>query len=325
MPDSPPLKLFIIYAHDDQPALLELKAHLRPLEKRGDLTVWYDGEILPGQDWDKAIKKQLSTADIVLLFISKHFFNSEYIEKEELKKALERHKKGEAVVVPVIVKHCLWDAHEEISSLQVLPKDGKPISSWKETDEAWEDVARGILKIIQNIKTTKPDVKVSGDGEIEIFKTSRRIINLYNDRQFSIAFHEAQKIDISFPDLPSDLCLIIGKMHFEGKGTTKNYDEASNWLKKAADLGNSEALIFLGTMYRKGDGVKQDYHKAFEYYFLAARLGNSDAQYRLGIMYETGTGVSIDLQKAIDWYLRAEANGNSYATNALIKIGYKKV
>ena len=30
-----PIKLFIIYAREDQPALLELKAHLRPLEKGG--------------------------------------------------------------------------------------------------------------------------------------------------------------------------------------------------------------------------------------------------------------------------------------------------
>jgi len=148
MPASPPLKLFIIYAREDQPALLELKAHLRPLEKRGDLTVWYDGEILPGQDWDKVIKEQLATADIVLLFISKSFFNSEYIEKEELKKALGRHQKGEATVVPVIVKPCLWDAHPEIAALQVLPQDGRPISSWVEEDEAWEYVARGVQILI---------------------------------------------------------------------------------------------------------------------------------------------------------------------------------
>jgi hypothetical protein len=152
MPDSQPLKLFIIYSRDDQPALLELKAHLRPLEMRGDLTVWYDGEILPGQDWDKAIKEQLAAADIVLLFISKHFFNSEYIEKEELKKALERHKKGEAAVVPVILKPCLWDVQEEIAALQVLPKDGKPISNWVDIDTAWENVGRGIQILLKKIK-----------------------------------------------------------------------------------------------------------------------------------------------------------------------------
>ncbi|MFM9947108.1 MAG: toll/interleukin-1 receptor domain-containing protein [Saprospiraceae bacterium] len=151
MPTSTPLQLFIIYAREDQPALLELKAHLRPLEKRGDLTVWYDGEILPGADWHEAIKAQLATADIVLLFISKSFFNSEYIEKEELKKALERHRKGEATVVPVIVRPCLWDAHPEISALQVLPKDGKAVSSWGEADDAWIDVGKGIMRLCKDL------------------------------------------------------------------------------------------------------------------------------------------------------------------------------
>jgi len=149
MTNSPPLKLFIIYAREDQPALLELKAHLRPLEKRGDLTVLYDGKILPGEKWGEAIKTQLETSNIVLLFISKFFFNSEYIEKEELKKALERHQKGEATVVPVIVKPCLWDAYEEIAALQVLPKDGKPVSSWVDTDEAWTNIAKGVKKILE--------------------------------------------------------------------------------------------------------------------------------------------------------------------------------
>jgi hypothetical protein len=157
MPDSQPLKLFIIYAREDQPALLELKAHLRPLEQRGDLTVWYDGEILPGADWGEAIKAQLEAADIVLLLISSSFFTSDYIEKEELKKALERHQKGEATVVPVIVRPCVWNAHPEISALQVLPKDGKPVSSWVEADEAWVDVARGIQRILDgNPKSATP-------------------------------------------------------------------------------------------------------------------------------------------------------------------------
>ena len=101
---SSSVKLFIIYARKDQPALLELKDHLRPLEKRGDLTIWYDGKILPGEKWNEAIRAELETADIVLLLVSKSFFNSEYIESEELTKALERHQKREAIVVPVIIK-----------------------------------------------------------------------------------------------------------------------------------------------------------------------------------------------------------------------------
>lgn len=153
MPASQASKLFIIYSREDQQALMDLKAHLRPLEKNGDLMIWYDGEIVPGQDWSKAIKMQITVADIILLLISKDFFNSEYIEKEELTKALKRHKNGKAIVVPVIIKHCLWEVYPEISTLQVLPKDGKAISSWTDVDEAFSDVARGVQKLIKVIKT----------------------------------------------------------------------------------------------------------------------------------------------------------------------------
>ena len=154
MADILPFKLFIIYAHEDQLGLLELKAHLRPLEQRGDLVIWYDGEILPGQDWNMVIKNQLETADIILLFISKYFFNSEYIEKKELKDALQRHREGKVIIIPIIVKPCVWDAHPAIGTFQVLPKDAKPVSSWKDIDEAWENVSRGVLRIIEQRKHT---------------------------------------------------------------------------------------------------------------------------------------------------------------------------
>ncbi len=95
---SSPLKLFIIYAREDQPALLELKAHLRPLEKRGDLRVWYDGEIEPGQIWARQIRKELEQANIVLLLVSVHFFASEFIQRVERMEASERHNPTHSIM-----------------------------------------------------------------------------------------------------------------------------------------------------------------------------------------------------------------------------------
>lgn len=219
MPASPPFKLFIIYAREDQPALSDLKSHLRLLEKRGDLAVWYDGEILPGQDWNDVIQTQLATADIVLLLISKHFFNSEYIERDELKKALDRHTKGETIVVPVILKPCLWDAHSEISALQVLPKDGKPVSSWSDSDEAFLDISRGIQSIInvKNLQYKEIKSKEEVLRSIELYyefkqQQSYEILSLYKDNRkvmTSIAYH------------------ILGEMLFFGEGGAKqNHSEA---------------------------------------------------------------------------------------------------
>jgi hypothetical protein len=49
---------------------------------------------------DSIIKTQLELADIILLLISQDFIQSDYIWNTELPKALERHARGEAVVIP---------------------------------------------------------------------------------------------------------------------------------------------------------------------------------------------------------------------------------
>lgn len=131
--------------------MLELKSQLAPLEKRGDLRVWYDGEILPGQDWGAAIKQNLESAGLILLFISKHFFNSEYIQSTELHKALERHAAGLSTVIPIIVRPCIWEDHFAIGRFQALPESAHPIYSryWHDADEAWVSVAQGIRRVVR--------------------------------------------------------------------------------------------------------------------------------------------------------------------------------
>lgn len=148
-----PLNTFIIYAREDKDALLELKKQLIPLERRRQIAVWYDGEIVPGEEWEKAIKTRLETADIILLLLSSDFFASDYIEKKELREALARHERAEAVVAPVIVRHCLWQAHPEIEKLQVLPDNAFPVYSkrnWDSPDEAFANVAAGIERMVKS-------------------------------------------------------------------------------------------------------------------------------------------------------------------------------
>ena len=148
-----PLNTFIIYAREDKDALLELKKQLIPLERSRQIALWYDGEIVPGEEWEKAIKTRLETADIILLLLSSDFFASDYIEKEELRAALARHERAEAVVAPVIVRHCLWQEHPEIEKLQVLPDNAFPVYSkknWDSPDEAFANVAAGIVRIAKS-------------------------------------------------------------------------------------------------------------------------------------------------------------------------------
>ena len=47
---------------------------------------------------------------------------------------------------------------------------------------------------------------------------------------------------------------------------------------KAADKGNTDAMLKLGRMYESGTGVTQDLEKALKFYERATRLGSEDAK-----------------------------------------------
>ena len=90
-----PLKVFIIYAHEDKPVRDKLLRQLRPLADNGEIDLWSDHEIKPGEVWDEAIRARLAQSDLLLLLVSDDFFASDYIRNVELREALARHARGE--------------------------------------------------------------------------------------------------------------------------------------------------------------------------------------------------------------------------------------
>lgn len=118
--EHPPLKTFICYAHEDHEVVAAVRKHLAVFESM--LEIWFDGKILPGEDWDKSIKDKLEQAELVLLFISVDFLVSQYIRKTELQAALQRHRDGLAVLIPIIVRSCHWNDFFQIGKFQALPK-----------------------------------------------------------------------------------------------------------------------------------------------------------------------------------------------------------
>lgn len=146
-----PYKLFTIYAREDAQYLEELRGQLRPLEHAGRIKVWSDREINPGVDWEREIVQNLDSADIILILVSAAYYNSAYIHEKEIIHAINRHERGEAKVLPVIVRPCSFLDDPVISRLQVLPTDGKPVNShhWRERDDAWLDVVAGVKRTIE--------------------------------------------------------------------------------------------------------------------------------------------------------------------------------
>ncbi|MDS7882753.1 TIR domain-containing protein [Klebsiella oxytoca] len=86
----------------------ELEKHLSPLKRMGKITTLHDRCVILGQEFENQIDHYFSQADIILLLISSDFIASDYCYQVEMINALERHKRGEAVVIPVMLRECAW-------------------------------------------------------------------------------------------------------------------------------------------------------------------------------------------------------------------------
>lgn len=155
---TPEIKVFCCYARKDQLLLQELKNHLMPLQREELISVWADTDITPGSEWEKEIDQQLDTARIILLLISPDFMASDYCYSQEMKQALNKHKKGEACVIPIILRSVSWQG-TPIGKLQALPANTKPIKEWSSKDKAFLEVTKGIRQAIEKISASQQTAK----------------------------------------------------------------------------------------------------------------------------------------------------------------------
>jgi TIR domain len=77
---------------------------LSTLRRQCEIAEWHDRQIVAGSDWARDIDAHLDSADVVLLLLSADFIASDYCWGVEMRRALERHGSGEAVVIPVILR-----------------------------------------------------------------------------------------------------------------------------------------------------------------------------------------------------------------------------
>lgn len=97
----------------------------------------------------------MEASNIILLLVSADFLASDYCYCREMTRAMERHEAGQARVIPVILRHCDWHK-APFRKLLALPKDGKPIVSWPDHDEAFADVARQIRLVVEELGKASP-------------------------------------------------------------------------------------------------------------------------------------------------------------------------
>ncbi len=148
-----PIKLFFSYSHKDEDLRDELVKHLSILKRQGVLEAWHDRDIDAGTEWATEIDEHLNEAQIILLLISADFMASDYCYDIEMKRAMERHDANEAVVIPVILRSCVWQG-APFGKLLGLPKDMKPVDAWTNSDQAFTNIAQGIRKVVEKLTAT---------------------------------------------------------------------------------------------------------------------------------------------------------------------------
>jgi len=145
------LDVFYSYSHKDEEHREKLEAHLSQLKREGEISGWHDRKITGGSEWKGQIDDNLDRANIILLLISADFIASDYCIDIELKSAMEKHNRGAARVIPVILRACDWES-SCFGKLQALPKDAMPVTSWPNVDEAFTDIAKGIRKVVAELR-----------------------------------------------------------------------------------------------------------------------------------------------------------------------------
>ena len=124
-------KVFISYSHKDEAWKDRLVKHLAVLAKQGLLDIWDDRRIGAGGNWREEIRAALEEADAAVLLISADFLTSDFILNEEVSRLLERRAKSGIHVVPVLVFDCSWQDVPWLAEMQVRPRDGRTLASFK--------------------------------------------------------------------------------------------------------------------------------------------------------------------------------------------------
>jgi len=103
--------------------------------------------VSPGTEWDSAIAAQLVKSNIVLVLISADFIASDYCYEKELNMALEWHREGKMVLIPVFLRPC-HHHHLPFSQIQGVPRDAVPIEKLQHPEDGYVQVAEAVQQAL---------------------------------------------------------------------------------------------------------------------------------------------------------------------------------
>jgi hypothetical protein len=153
------MAVFVSYSHADEAWKDQVVRHLRVLELQGDVELWDDRRIVPGEDWSTAIFRALESADVALLLVSANSLTSEFILSRELPELLRLRAQQGLRLIPVIVRPCAWRDVPWLAPIQVFPRDGRALSELPE-----HEVDSELAALAREVRRSTPEGSEAGSG-----------------------------------------------------------------------------------------------------------------------------------------------------------------
>lgn len=137
------LKVFLMYAPEDEAVKAALDVQLNPIKRTEFIETWDESQLLPGADTAQEITRHIEAADIILPLITANFFGSDQIFEHQLQLALRRHEAKETTVIPLLMRSCLWEGTplDQLKST-VLPRNLTPLDKQDYPETALADTVK---------------------------------------------------------------------------------------------------------------------------------------------------------------------------------------
>jgi len=185
--------------------------------------------------------------------------------------AIERaivQEKGKFKLFALLEREQVFDTWDAVMASEGLPDNDMSVLEY-------------VVKKIQAVLTREEMIKI---GAVILLDVNDRFVK--ETQQFIEEHHNPtvfSKAEINGVEISRGY--IITSPVNVSPNSSELLTKASQWIRKAATLGDSEAQNTLGLMYLKGEGVKRNLSLAKKWLKKAAALGNVQAQSHLDALH----------------------------------------